>query len=125
LRIWTAHLRPGAAPVLLPEGFAWGGLVFGPLWLLAHRAWIPATVDFALGALVVLLAGDALRPLLLVTLAVAQGVFGRDLVRWSLERRHYALLHVVAARNEEAAILRLLQRRPDLGGAFVPPGDLP
>ncbi len=125
MRIWTAHLRQGAAPVLVREGFAWGALLFGPLWFLGRRAWIPAAIDFALGVLIVALAPDAVLPLLLAALAVAQGVFGGDLVRWSLERRRYALVQVVAARDEEGAIQRLLQRRPDLVSAFLPPGELP
>ena len=36
---WTAHLRTEREPVVIPERFAWGALLFGPFWLAAHRAW--------------------------------------------------------------------------------------
>ena len=47
MRFWTAHIRAGAAPVLVREGFSWGALLFGPLWLAVHRAWIPAVLALA------------------------------------------------------------------------------
>ena len=56
-------LRPGAAPVLVREGFAWGALLFGPLWLAAHRAWIPAALALAAGILILALtSGAATQP---------------------------------------------------------------
>jgi hypothetical protein len=51
---------------------------------------------------------------------VLQGLFGNDLWRWSLERRGYTLAHVVAAADSDSALLRLLQRRPDLAEALAP-----
>jgi uncharacterized protein (DUF486 family) len=40
MTFWTAHLRNEAEPVVIPERFSWGALVFGPFWLALHRAWI-------------------------------------------------------------------------------------
>ncbi len=125
MRVWTAHLRQGVAPVLVREGWSWGALLFGPFWLAAHRAWIPAALDFAAGVLVLALTGGPLRSALFAALAVGQGLFGRDLLRWSLDFQGYTLAHVLVARDGEGALVRLLQRRPDLIGAFVPPGELP
>ena len=58
MRIYTARTCPRRPPALVPEGFSWGALVFGPLWLLAHRAWIAgvlALCDFLLIAVLALL----------------------------------------------------------------------
>jgi hypothetical protein len=120
VRVWTAHVRPGSEPVLVREAFSWGAFFFGWLWRLVHRAWIPALVLLALGIVIALLTGDGTRLLLLGALAVLQGLFGNDLWRWSLERRGYTLAHVVAAADSDSALLRLLQRRPDLAEALAP-----
>ena len=109
MRIYTAHLRPNRPPVLVKEGFAWGALLFGPLWLLAHRAWVAGVI-----ALAVLVLAAAARPSLALGVMVLLGFTGRDLVRWGLGRQGYALAHVVAARNGDDAFLRLLAHRPDL-----------
>ena len=53
MRFWTAHIRAGAAPVLVREGFSWGALLFGPLWLAVHRAWIAAVLALAASVLIV------------------------------------------------------------------------
>ncbi len=113
MRIYTAHLRENADPVLLREGFSLRGMLLGPLWLLLQRAWIPAILVFCLWVGVAALP-PALRAPAGIVLAWLTGLFGRDLVRWSLERRGYLLAHVVAARDEEAAYARLLAARPDL-----------
>ena len=47
MTFYTAHLKPDAEPVLVREGFSWGALVFGPLWLAAHRAWLLAALALA------------------------------------------------------------------------------
>ncbi len=72
MKFWTVHVRTGAAPVLVQEAFSWTALVFGPLWLLAHRAWIPAALVFAAGLLIGL-ANDGLRIALWLALLVAPG----------------------------------------------------
>ena len=116
MRIYTAHTRPGRPPVLLAEGFSWGALMFGPFWLLAHRAWVAGVL--ALCAWVVaaaVLPGPAAASVL-AALAWALGLFGRDLRRWSLANAGYTLVHIVAAPDEDSALARLLDRRPDLTG---------
>ena len=55
-------------------------------------------------------------------LCQALGLTGHDLRRWSLENRGYLLAQVVVARDELEALARLLERRPDLKGSFMPPG---
>jgi hypothetical protein len=113
VRIYTAHTSGNAAPLLVREGFSWGAFLFGPFWLLAQRAWIPGLLvlcaDFA-----VLLTPAPVRGVLTLAAAWAAGLFGRDLVRWSLGRRGYDFVHVIAAPDDDAAMARLLARRPDL-----------
>jgi len=118
---WTGHVRSGAAPVLVREGFAWGALLFGPLWLAAHRAWVPAALALAACILILALASGASAAALMLALAVWLGLSGQDMRRWSMRRRGFMLSEIVAARHETDALARLLERRPDLAGRFLPP----
>jgi hypothetical protein len=122
VRFWTGHSRSGTAPVLVREGFAWGALLFGPLWLAAHRAWIPAALALAAGILILALASGASAAVLMLALAVWLGLSGQDLRRWSMRHRGFTLFEIVSARHETDALTRLLDRRPDLAGSFLPPG---
>ena len=122
MKFWTGHIRAGAPPVLVREGFSWGAFLFGPLWLAAHRAWIPAALVLAADILIVTLAKGPPQPVLLLAVAVWLGLTGQDLRRWSLLLRSFALSQIVAARDETEALGRLLDRRPDLAGSFLPPG---
>ena len=115
MRIWTAHLKPNAAPVLVREGFSLGALVFGPLWLAVHRAWVPAAFTLAAWIAIGTLTTGDLRDTLLLGLLLLQGVSGHDLRRWSLERRGFTLAQVVTGRRADNALQTLLRRRPDLG----------
>jgi hypothetical protein len=121
LTFWTAHVRHGAAPVLVREGFSWGALFFGPLWLAARRAWVPAVLAAVASVLILFLAPDALSVALLSALILLLGLSGHDLHRWSLDHRGYLLAQVIAARNETEALQLLLGRRPDLRGTYLPP----
>lgn len=114
MKVWTAHTRPGRPPVLLREGFSVWAALFGPLWLLAWRAWVPAAMVFAVAALIGLASSGSIRLVLIWAVAWLLGLCGRDLVRWSLELRGYTLAHVVAARDADSAFARLLGARPDL-----------
>jgi Protein of unknown function (DUF2628) len=121
LKFWTAHVRQRAAPVLVREGFSWGALFFGPLWLAAHRAWIPAVLTVVATVLILFLATEGISAVLMAGLVLLLGLSGQDLRRWSLDHRGYLLAQVIAAPNELAALERLLTRRPDLAGSFMPP----
>ena len=118
MKTWTVHTKAGRTPELLPEGFSLTAMVLGPVWLLAQRAWVPAVL---LGCAQV--AGHLLVPGaygLVVSLGLAWicGVVGRDWVRWSLERRGYALSDVVAASSLDLAFGRILTARPGLIEGF-------
>lgn len=116
MRVYTAHLRPHAAPVLVREGFAWGAFFFGPFWLFAHRAWLAGVLALCAFVLIVAMPGWDVKAPLGLALAWALGLFGHDLRRASLARRGYLLAHVVAAADPDAALARLLARRSDLIG---------
>ncbi len=58
MRFWTIHMRANAPPVLVREGFSWTALLFGPLWLAWHRAWIPAALDLAASILIGVLTSE-------------------------------------------------------------------
>ena len=119
MRIYTAHLKPVRAPVLVREGWSWGGALFGPIWLLAHRAWIPALIWFAMGAFALELVPDQFRSPVLLGMALVTGLLGRDMIRWSLDRRGYVLAHVLAARDEDGALGRLLATRRDIAAQYL------
>ena len=121
MKMWTAHLRPDAEPILVPEGFSWLALIFVPLWLAAHRAWIPAVIVLAADVVVSTLVPMPLSIVLDVGLTLLVGLSAQDLRRWSIENRGYLLTHVIAARDEAEALGRLLTGRPDLARHFMPP----
>jgi hypothetical protein len=105
----------------VPEGFSWGALLFGPLWFAMHRAWIAAALALAATILILVLTQGGATAALLIALILLLGLSGHDLRRWSLGHRGYLLAQVIAAHTELEALARLLHRRPDLKGSFMPP----
>ena len=116
MNFYTVHLRPGGAPILIEERFSCAAALFGPFWLAAHAAWVPAGIAL-LPYVAIAALGPAVGSLLWLATASLLGLFGQDLRRWSLENRGHALVHVLAARDAEAAYARLLAARPDLVAA--------
>jgi hypothetical protein len=114
MKVWTAHEKPNVSPVLVREGFSFGALFFGPVWLAAHRAWLPACALVLLTLLVLLLTHPPASIILIIGLALLAGFSGRDLVRWSVTRRGYLETTVITGRNYYDAHSRLLEIRPDL-----------
>ncbi|HTI80045.1 MAG TPA: DUF2628 domain-containing protein [Acetobacteraceae bacterium] len=121
MKFWSAHVRTGTPPVLVREGFSWGALFFGPIWLALHRAWIPAAISLAAFVIIGFTTHDIVQAALLVALIVLLGLSGYDLRRWSLDQRGFLLAQVVTGRSELEALTHLLERRPDLKGSFMPP----
>ena len=114
MRIFTAHVKPQRPPVLMRDGWSWGAFILGPIWLVSVRAWIPPLLEIvALALLFALVPPPFWRPALL-GLALINGLLGRDMARWALDRRGYAIEHVVLAPDQDAALLRLFTARPDL-----------
>ena len=120
MRVWTAHLRPGAPPLLVRDAFSLGAFLFGPLWLALHRAWIPAILALVATVLILRLTAPPATGVLMLGLMTLLGLNGRDLQRWSLARRGYVLAHAIVARTADAALARLLDARAELAGRFAP-----
>lgn len=120
MKIYTALLKADAEPVLVKEGFSWGALIFGPVWLAAHRTWIAAAIGLAAYVVVAVLVPDPGGGILLVGVALILGLTGNDLRRWALENRGYLLVHVLSAGNSDDAFTRLLTYRPDLAVRLRP-----
>jgi Protein of unknown function (DUF2628) len=120
VKIYAALLKSDSEPVLVREGFAWGALFLGPLWLAVHRAWIAAAISLAAYVLLVALAPGPADAILGVGLALILGFTGHDLRSWSLERRGYLLGYVLAAGDRDDAFARLLELRPDLAVRYRP-----
>lgn len=119
MKSYTAHLKPDCPPVLLLEGWSWGAAAFGPFWLLWHHAWVPAVLFGAAVMLVLVLLPPGLGAVFGLAFGVLAGLLGRDAVRWSLERRGYLLTHVLAARDVDSALARLLHARADLNASLI------
>ncbi|CAH2600699.1 protein of unknown function [Rhodovastum atsumiense] len=114
MTIWTAYLRQGRPPVLVPETFSWGAALFGPLWLAVHGAWIAAVLALCAGLALGLALPAPAGTLAALALAWFLGLTGQDLRRWSLEQRGWRLAGVVAAPDDDGALARLLEGRPEL-----------
>ncbi|MGH7118329.1 MAG: DUF2628 domain-containing protein [Acetobacteraceae bacterium] len=113
MSFFTAHVRANRPPILLAEGFRWGAFVFGPFWLLRHRALVPAALAAAALVAILALTTGVLLLAMLVTWALILGCNGSDLRRWSLERQGFLLSDVVVAPDREEAFGRFLARRPE------------
>lgn len=120
MNFYSAHLKAGAAPVLVREGFCWAAFLLGPLWLAAHRSWIPAALSLAAYVLVAVLAPPGPRAIIALGLCWLMGLCGHDLHRWSLALRGYKMPQIIAARDSDEALHRLLLRAPDAAAAFRP-----
>ncbi len=110
MRVFTSHLRPGDPPCLLREGFSFAAFLFGFLYLLVHRAWLPATLNLAALLLTLALVRLVGNPAPLLGLAILQGLFALDLRRWSVARRGFTPGPVVAAADHDQALVRLGER---------------
>lgn len=120
MQAWTLHLPPEgspAPPMLLREGFSPWAFLFGPVWLAWHRCWLAALL--VLGAeLLLTLPPGPVGAALSLGFALLLGLHGRDILRWTRERRGWRLVQVVLAANEERALMRLWRRAPALRGAW-------
>ena len=119
MKVYAVHVKSGAEPILMSEGFAWGTFFLGPIWLAIHRAWIAAGLSLAVSILIWALAPPILAGVLAFGLALLLGLHGHDLQGWALEHRGYHVAHVVAGRRREDAWMRLIAYRPDLAARLT------
>lgn len=113
IKIFTVHERPadGDRPkdvVLVREGFSFWALLFQFVWALYHRLWLVAALFLGFGIL-----GEALSRALglppggqfviSVAIAVLIGTEANNLRRWTLARRGYEEVAVVAGHSLDEA----------------------
>lgn len=101
--------------VFVKDRFHWLALLFPAIWLIVHRAWLGllAYVIASVGLLVVeSLAGlpDQTIVLSQFLLNLALAVFAPDVRSWTLARRGWRLVDVVAAADDEDAARRFYDR---------------
>lgn len=129
MRIYTVHLRTPAERldrdvVLVKEGFSWPAFFLSVLWALWKRLWLVALILFVLEA-GWSLAADALdlvpavQAIVSLGLAVSIGFVANDLRRWTLFRRGYAEVGVVAAANDDAAAQRFFDQHAQLAQGLL------
>jgi len=125
MKVFTVHRRETGSPpggtaarsddvVLVKEGFAWFGALFGPFWALAHRMWSWVLVTaLANAAFAVLIQRVPMNPG--VQAAIAAGLFvligahANDARRRSLSARGYREAAIISARDFDGALLRYLE----------------
>ncbi|WP_428395049.1 hypothetical protein [Lichenicoccus sp.] len=119
MRLYSTHFRAQAAPVLVKEGFSWPCLFLGWIGLLLSASWIAGLLAGA----VFLAFGGLLRPLhgmlhavwpVFAGLQVLLALFANDLRRWELGLRGFVAGPLVSGHDADAALVRLLDLRPDL-----------
>ena len=120
MQVFTVHARFGDAPRtrLVPEGFSVWAFLLGPLWLLWRGLWL-VLLGYLLLAAATALIPDPWEGFAVMALQLLLGFHARDLERWTLRRRGFAQVEVVAAPDEDAALLRLLGARPGLARGMM------
>jgi len=124
MKVFTIHRRETGSPpggtaargddvVLVKEGFAWSGALFGPLWALAHRMWSWALVTALIAAAFATLIQrvpmtDGAVAGIAAGLFVLIGAHANDARRRSLSARGYRQVAIVSARDFDGALLRYL-----------------
>lgn len=99
-----------ALPIFVRDGFSWAALVFGPLWLAWHRAWLAAAI--ALAVMVMLNAAglhfgiERGASLLSTLVSLYVGLEGSAIRLAALRRRGFADAGVVQADHRDDAELR-------------------
>lgn len=122
MRIYTVHDRPGSlqpdrGAVAVKEGFNWPAFLFTFVWALWHRAWY-AALGLAVAALameaVLVAAGadDFTQAAAALAYSVLVGFGANDWRRAALARRGYRAAGVIAAPDEDTALLRFFDLAP-------------
>jgi hypothetical protein len=120
--------------IFVRDGFSWGGALLAPLWMLAHRLWLPLLGYVIAGVLIELVRESDIVASGWVTIAAVAlnllvGFEADTLRRWSLARRGWVTLGSVSGRNREDCERRFfdmwLPSQPVLAPASAAGGAAP
>ena len=111
---WTAHNKPGKGPddvVFIREGFSWWALLFPLLWLVIKGMWIVLLLALAAQFLIWSIAealgfGEVMRLVFSCAINLILAFEGRNLLRWTYERRGYQELGLVQGNDLDEAEYR-------------------
>lgn len=119
LKIYTVHVKPGAAspqeqPVFVREGFNWMAFLFTGLWTLYQRLWWPTLFVVGFNAVLMKFGQHLLSS---ESIGIAQlgfqllvGYLGNDWIRARLKRQGYILADITAADSQPRAEQRYFER---------------
>lgn len=121
-RTYTVHEkdasrgRPPREPIMLREGFSLWAFLLGPIWTLWFGMWLVslALIVLHLGILALPAVGivaDVEAGVVQLGLSILTGLLARDLRRWTLRRRGWALTAVVCADDARQAEWRFFDAR--------------
>jgi len=119
MTIFTTHLKDGEMPVVIAEGGRWLAGILGWLWFGLRGEWLIAVILFAVTVLLVTICGLAHNSVPLLLLALLQGIYATDILRCMIGLRGYRGGPVVTAKDEESALVRLLDTHPELALALI------
>ncbi len=117
MRIFTAHAGPHRdldTVLLVQERMSFIAMLVPLPWLLWHRCWIAAAVYVAAALAIGLLAPVTVAAWLVLAAHILIGLSAQDIRRQRLAATGAPTIAVVAGRNREDALFRLLSERPDL-----------
>ena len=133
MSVYTVHVQSADASAanarFIRDGFSWAALIFGPLWLLAHRLWLAFLMYSLVMTLTAALAqalglNNGLAMLLSELISVYVALEAHRFWQYRLENHGWPMVDIVTAANLEAAERIFYSRWPDqrpAPSASVPP----
>jgi len=115
LHVYTVHIDPSLPHPyeearFIEEGFNWKAFIFGAIWALYNRLWLPACIVLAGDAIIVALAATGLSGISLFSVQLAWHMFvgyrGNDWVRDKLKKQGFIVADIVTGDS----LLRAEQR---------------
>jgi hypothetical protein len=118
MRLYTVHAAPDDL-ILVREKVSIVAMIAPLPWLLWHRCWIAALGYGLLVLAVGLVASAAVGAWIGLAVHLLIGVSAQDIRRWTLARQGRPAIAVVAGRDRESALFRLVSERRDLAKGLV------